>query len=549
MQDEKDMDPTLRVKRQVIRLGQNIFYTSNLLRMRVTVQDRPVKLTKFGRTVMAGGMVSTNGVELNFHPEYVRRVDDDRLAYHIKKAVLQIALKHNLVKDKYPKDTDPNVISMASSLAVNHILMHEDGIPDDAPMAGKAETFFSKLNPGKPMEHYVEALFAAIEKQKKRQEQRQKQKQDKGEENDDDSEGQDGEESDEGGEGEGKSGKGKGKGGKGKGGTGDSEQDEESEGDEGENEEGDEDQDGSEDGAEEDRDDDSEEATDEPSSGDAESGNDQDDDRDSGDGEGRDESEEGEDEPEPIDWDKLPKQMAVGDVQQHPEANGDNDEQLRSENDQELAATLAACDGAGDAPGEIVELVKAALKPSKLNYKTMLRRFCLSMTSKGFTYSRPNRRSSWRKDVIIPARKSRGVGHIVFAVDTSGSMQGEDINRALDEIEGIFKAWPETKITMIEADERIVSEVSVKACEMVALKKDKSWRGRGGTDFRPAFRRAAELPNVRCVIYLTDLEGPKPPKHEVKIPTLWLDVRGRYEKGSHFYPDFGEVAVLDKDDE
>lgn len=532
MQHEEQTDPRLRVKRQVIKLGRDFFYTSNLLRMRVTCEERQVSMKKVGGTVMAGGMVTTNGKQVNFHPQYVQQVDDARIAYHLKKAVLQVALKHHLVRDKYP-DMDPKVISLASSLAINHILMHEDGIPEDAPIAGTPGSFFEYLNEGKAMEHYVEALQEMAEQQQQQQQQ------------------------------ESKDGSGQGKDGSGQTGGRNSKQDKSGKSSE-EDDAGSPDPDGSEsrDDGDQSSDDDGESDSGDADDSDSDDGMDGDpkegdDDQDDDDGSELDEPQQGKSDGKDDvdwDWDKLPDKMDAGDVEQHPEMTPGNAESMRDEMSSQVAASIAACaDGRGDVPAELKEMYEESLKPSKMDYRTMLRRFASSFNSRGFTYQKPNRRHSFRRDVIMPCRHNRGISNLVFAVDTSGSMDSETINRALDEIEGVIKSWPNAKVTMIECSETITAETQVSKFNMASLKKDKEWSGRGGTDLRPPFKRAAEMGDVKCIIYLTDLMGPKPDAQDVRIPTLWL-VAGQ-DVGTDYYnryidrykPEFGIVVPMEKD--
>lgn len=522
MTHEQELDPVLRVKRQVIRLGSDMFYSSNLLRMRVTCQECPVSMKKIGGTVMAGGMVTTNGKSLNFHPDYVRQIDDDRIVYHIKKAVLQVALKHNLVKDKLAH-YNSGALNAASSLAINFILMYEDGMPAGAPRAGASGTWWEYLNDGMPMEHYAEALQEVYEN-----EQATKEAERDNENNDDGTEGNDEDSGEEG----------------------------ESGGTEGSGPDGPETDEG--DGG-----DAGDEAGDE---GEGDTPEDGDESSDSGSGEDSQEGSEGGSSGKPVDpgtlndfdidpepdWNDLPDNMDAGDVEQHPEANEDNIEELRSKSTQQTMKSVAQCDGCGGVPGLIKEAFKDLLRPSELDYKTMLRRFCNTVRKQRYSYVHPNRRHAWRgSKIILPTRHSRGLGKIVFAVDTSVSMDAADINRSLDEIAEIMATWPSSELVMIECSTSIGAETTVSRFNVDKLRKRDGWTGRGGTDLRPPFVRAQEIGNVKCVIYLTDLQGPQPEKGDVTIPTIWLATDDKYAKpgkqskwGRSYYPEFGEVVVL-----
>lgn len=523
MTTEERNDPRLRLKRAVIRLGTDIFYTTALLKMRVTCEPRQVSISHIGAANVMQGAVIANGKTVNFHPEFVRHIDDDRLEYYLKKAVLQIALKHNLVGDRYP-NAEPAIINLASSLAINFILKDEAGFPDNGePQAGDPGTFWEFLHPGQTMEHYVDALtqHAEQEAQKRAREQQQKQSQQSNES----SEGE-GEDSDE----------------------ETNEHREDGEGGKGEGE--DDEQDGGGAGQGEGKDD-AEESDEEPedegegNNGEDEPGEDEDDaaspDSQDQDSEGSPDKEE---EGEPIegeDWDDLPKEHVAGSIEQHPDLTNDNGDTLRAEADQDTANAAAAA-GIGNTPGI---LIASVLKPSKLSYRSILRRFCLAHAKHGYTYQRPNRRSAWRRDIILPARRNKGLDKIVLAVDTSGSMTPKMINRAVDEIRAIVTAFPEVKVTMIECDTAIHAEIEVHAYDVDRLKKDGKWYGRGGTDLRPPFARAKEMGGVRCLIYLTDLEGPQPEAGEVDIPTLWLCTSKLEDVRSRRLPKFGEVISID----
>lgn len=96
-----------------------------------------------------------------------------------------------------------------------------------------------------------------------------------------------------------------------------------------------------------------------------------------------------------------------------------------------------------------------------------------------------------------------------FVLDTSGSMDERALVAAMRECAGILTSLNVEEAWFAQVDTRVVSPFS-----MVPLQHFEgrfSFRGRGGTDFRPGFEAAAKLrPKPDVIVYFTDGDGPAP---------------------------------------
>ena len=128
---------------------------------------------------------------------------------------------------------------------------------------------------------------------------------------------------------------------------------------------------------------------------------------------------------------------------------------------------------------------------------------------------------------------SEAMPPIVFAIDTSGSMDSRSLEVLWAEVrEAVAEVNPQ-HVTVIQCDSRIQS---VDHYDPMALPSELTVTGRGGTAFTPVFEEVADLgPRPACLIYMTDLlchEYPSEPDY----PVLWAAAGA----GQAPSPPFGE---------
>jgi len=215
-------------------------------------------------------------------------------------------------------------------------------------------------------------------------------------------------------------------------------------------------------------------------------------------------------------YSRLPQDQSGGEgMGEVRDPSGDESEKKEQEAGWKVAMVQAvhAAKMAGNLPAGIKRMVADTLHPPP-RWQDILREFVQDRANDDYSWTRPNPRYA-HTGFILPSLYSQRLGRIAVAVDTSGSIDPELLDRFLGELEGICSECKPSAITLIDCDTEVNS---VRECDPSdPLPRD--FAGGGGTDFRPVFERVAEDPPV-CLIYFTDLGGCFP-KHEPSFPTLW----------------------------
>ena len=173
-------------------------------------------------------------------------------------------------------------------------------------------------------------------------------------------------------------------------------------------------------------------------------------------------------------------------------------------------------------PGGIEELIDGAHE-SEVDWRVLLHRFMQRVAERDYTWQRPNRRHI-DSGLYLPAIHSEQMPPIVIAVDSSGSMDQDDLDAAWKETcEATQEARPE-KVTVIQCDARIQDVEEFAPDEL--LDADFLAHGRGGTRVAPVFEYVEqELEPPACLIYFSDMEFSDCPEEEPPYPVLWVGVK------------------------
>lgn len=224
---------------------------------------------------------------------------------------------------------------------------------------------------------------------------------------------------------------------------------------------------------------------------------------------------------------------------QKSESGGDlsDSEKAEAERDANILIQQAATAAkrAGKLPAGMDKIIEQVLEP-KVDWRDVLQRFIGERARSDYSWQRPNPRY-FNRGIVLPSLDSYGIGKVVLAGDTSGSMTSilprvfSEIIAALEVYEeqhtqGITVLWCDTHLT-----EQVVNDIS-----------DLKPVGGGGTDFAPVFRAVnARHNDAKAVVYITDGEcssfGEEP-----SCPVLWALT----QKNRHFKPPFGEVLVINE---
>ena len=131
----------------------------------------------------------------------------------------------------------------------------------------------------------------------------------------------------------------------------------------------------------------------------------------------------------------------------------------------------------------------------------------------------------------MPSVGIEAPGHIIFAIDTSGSISNKDLGEIFSEIRSYRELFP-CRLTVIQCDAKIQSIETFEELDGTEIPEKMNVFGRGGTDFRPVFDWAIENDPSSLLIYATDGFGSFP-QFEIPNEVIWLLTR-RHVDTSHF---------------
>jgi predicted metal-dependent peptidase len=167
------------------------------------------------------------------------------------------------------------------------------------------------------------------------------------------------------------------------------------------------------------------------------------------------------------------------------------------------------------------------------DWRAILRDFVAATTPSDYRWTPPNRRYI-ASGLYLPSIERRGLGEIVIAVDTSGSIGRLELEQFAGEISAISEEAQPEAIHVVYCDAAVQSAQEFRASEPVQLEP----KGGGGTDFCPVFEWVTEKDLApACLIYLTDLccdSYPEAPEY----PVLWVTDSRRTAR-------FGDTVRID----
>jgi predicted metal-dependent peptidase len=210
-----------------------------------------------------------------------------------------------------------------------------------------------------------------------------------------------------------------------------------------------------------------------------------------------------------------PDDIRIRDMQDDDVLDTEQRRELRSALGAEMRHKLHGT-GAGLFAGELL-----LAKTKFIDWDTLLRRWL---------YDRV--KSDWRTFPFSKKHISRGFflpsigldvpGHVVFAIDTSGSMSNADLATIAREVRNFRETFP-SRLTVLQCDATIQSEENYDQQDPTPLPEKITIKGRGGTDFRPVFDWVSSHSDTSypILIYATDGYGAFP-KESPNFPIIWI---------------------------
>ena len=174
--------------------------------------------------------------------------------------------------------------------------------------------------------------------------------------------------------------------------------------------------------------------------------------------------------------------------------------------------------GKGNAPADLKRILDR-IRATDVDWKREVADFARTAISDRADWSRSTRRMA-TAPVIYPRRKRDRVGCLLVVRDTSGSIDNKLCAEFSAQVTQVI-ADLQCRAIVLDVDTRLHAEYRLEPGDECPSKA----RGGGGTDFRPAFDRLAELQDegedIAGVLYLTDLDG-EFPGNPPDVPTLWV---------------------------
>ena len=180
-----------------------------------------------------------------------------------------------------------------------------------------------------------------------------------------------------------------------------------------------------------------------------------------------------------------------------------------------IAQAAQAARMCGQMPGALSKFVESALQ-SKVNYVDVMRRFMSTKAKVDYTYARPKRRFSG-EDFYLPSLSGERLGHVIFAIDCSGSCWG-DLPDFRSEVQKLCDDCHPERVHTLYFDTEVSHHDEFDPDDDIHMEA----HGGGGTAFSPIFRYIEDHGiEAACIVVLTDLcaydFGPEP-----AIPVLWV---------------------------
>lgn len=205
---------------------------------------------------------------------------------------------------------------------------------------------------------------------------------------------------------------------------------------------------------------------------------------------------------------------------QPPPLSATEREALSQQWQQRLAGAAQQAMQAGRFGGSVARLVERLLTP-QLPWRMLLARYLTSMARNDYNFFRPSRREG---DAILPGLRSSHI-ELVVALDTSGSIDGDEMQEFLSEANAI-KGQVGARIALHACDEALAPDGPWVFEPWEELRLPESLQGGGGTRFTPVFDWVARLDRQPdLLVYFTDAKG-EFPGQEPPYPVLWL-VKGK----------------------
>jgi predicted metal-dependent peptidase len=173
--------------------------------------------------------------------------------------------------------------------------------------------------------------------------------------------------------------------------------------------------------------------------------------------------------------------------------------------------------------GGSVDRAFTDLMSAKVDWKEALREFVSSVSSgkDDSTWRKPNRR--WlQHDIYMPSTISESMGRVVVAIDTSGSIWGDVLNRFVSEVASVMQNMNPEQVDLLYWDSQVAGHEVYGLNDADRMTSSTKPKGGGGTSPSCITRYMAKHKiDPVCAIILTDGYVGNDWGGKWNCPTLW----------------------------
>ena len=225
-------------------------------------------------------------------------------------------------------------------------------------------------------------------------------------------------------------------------------------------------------------------------------------------------------------------------------AAGKSAKEIEAKTKGQIEKAVSIAKIAGQLSGDAAREIARDMQP-RFDWREVLHRFFQEITARDYSFAQPNRRFA-HTGIILPSLRSRDIGRIVLAIDTSGSVSMEEVSAMVAEMQACLEAYCENGITAPLTV--IYCDSSIKGIETLESGDTANPVGGGGTCFAPVFTHlAGDLDGAACLVFLTDGECSESMAELAALapsyPVLWGLIRDNESFAANC--PFGEVVKVD----
>lgn len=193
-------------------------------------------------------------------------------------------------------------------------------------------------------------------------------------------------------------------------------------------------------------------------------------------------------------------------------------------------------------------MIRKATQPSE-DWTYLLQNLVEEICRDDYNWTRPNPRYV-KSGIYLPVLASDGMPDLLIIVDTSGSMNTEQLKQIMAEIRRILEIFM-CRVIVLYVDDQVQGFEEFEGHSVRAGNFTLNAQGNGGTKFAPAFEWFENNHEIdpAAIIYFTDLQCPTSEWEKLKepeVPMIWGHILGPYSSNDRYKKrvTFGEVVDI-----